>query len=409
MDMIVIVLVTTGQPSTNPRIVKEADALQNAGYDVTVLFCYYTEWASKADEVLLKKVAWKYQLIGGSPWLKKKLYLLTRIRYKIANTLGGIIGNRMLLAERAQARCYDELLRAAKGIKAHWYIGHNLGALPIVVKGAKHNNAKSGFDFEDYHRGEMAKDRNSHFERIVYLEKKYLPHLTYYSTSSSLIAEAVKKDHPSFKGPSITLLNCFPLSQQGSFTEKNSSDRSLHLWWFSQTIGKNRGLEILITAMRELRDPNIYLTLAGRCNDDMNQFIQQNAGSVYNQILLAGIIQPGDLPVFASRFDVGIATELPQPKNRNICLTNKIFTYLLAGNAIILSQTEMQVAFNKKFKVGELLDLNVKESLKQKIKKYQNTEILNAQKRSNYELAKDELNWEKESQALIKMLKDLDR
>ena len=35
-----IVLVTTGQPSTKPRIVKEADALQKAGFNVNVLYSF---------------------------------------------------------------------------------------------------------------------------------------------------------------------------------------------------------------------------------------------------------------------------------------------------------------------------------------------------------------------------------
>ena len=36
-----ICLVTPGQPSTNPRLVKEADALCEAGYDVQVVACKY--------------------------------------------------------------------------------------------------------------------------------------------------------------------------------------------------------------------------------------------------------------------------------------------------------------------------------------------------------------------------------
>ena len=70
-----VVLITTGQPSTNPRIVKEADALFAAGYEVTLLYSFFIHWASEKDEVLLQKASWKYLMAGGSPDQKKSIYL----------------------------------------------------------------------------------------------------------------------------------------------------------------------------------------------------------------------------------------------------------------------------------------------------------------------------------------------
>jgi glycosyltransferase involved in cell wall biosynthesis len=44
----------------------------------------------------------------------------------------------------------------------------------------------------------------------------------------------------------------------------------------------------------------------------------------------------------AAEFDVGLALEQPVSLNRDLCLTNKIFSYLLAGNAIAASSTTGQ-------------------------------------------------------------------
>ena len=392
-----IVLVTTGQPSTDPRIVKEADALHKAGYEVTLLYCFFIGWAEDADKVLLQKVAWQYKMAGGGPNNKKAVYLFTRTRNKIARILNRYLGNALLLAERTQARAYDELLTEAKKIKADWYIGHNLGALAVVVKAARFHQAKAGFDFEDYHRGENTPNEKAIVKRIIYLENKYLPQLHYFSTASPMITGATKNNHPGFKGASITLLNCFPLAQQPPFKEKAPGDDRLQLFWFSQTIGLNRGLEVLINALKILNDPAIHLTLAGRCNEDMVQYIKNNAAALIKNIHFAGIIQPAELPAFAAQFDVGMAIELTVPENRNICLTNKIFTYLLAGNAIILSETAMQLAFNKLFNVGESFAAMNVNALIEKIKGFKNKEKLNNQKRYNYDLAKNKFNWEIES------------
>ena len=400
-----IVLITIGQPATNPRVVKEADALQAAGFKVTVLYCYFINWAKEKDEVLLQQVSWKYKMVGGSPYDKKWVYLFTRFRNKLTWIFYRIIGPRFLLAERSQARAYDELLKEAKQLKADWYIGHYLGALPVAVKAAAFHGAKAGFDFEDHHRGENHPKDNNVLQRIIFLENKYLSALSYFSTSSEMITAATKRNYPCFNGPAITLLNCFPLNQQPEFKEKKDNNQGLHLFWFSQTIGMDRGLELLINALHYLNDPAIHLTLAGRCNEDMLQYIKSHAGGILTNIHFAGIIQPAELPAFASQFDVGMAIELPVPENRDICLTNKIFTYLLAGNAIILSETSMQAAFNQEYKVGESFAVNDGETLAKKIKGYQLLEKLKVQKRYNYELANTRLNWENESQKLIAIIK----
>src|SRR5580692_10063341 len=44
-----VCLITPGHLSTNPRIVKEADALSEAGYEVTVIAADYMQWARRAD------------------------------------------------------------------------------------------------------------------------------------------------------------------------------------------------------------------------------------------------------------------------------------------------------------------------------------------------------------------------
>jgi len=49
--------------------------------------------------------------------------------------------------------------------------------------------------------------------------------------------------------------------------------------------------------------------------------------------------QPDELVAVAAQYDVGLALEQPVSRNREICLTNKIFIYLLAGNVVIATDT----------------------------------------------------------------------
>lgn len=400
-----IVLITTGQPAINPRIVKEADSLTAAGYDVTVLYCFFIQWASELEHKFLPTVAWKHRLVGGSPNQNKFLYHLTRLRFKLARILNYRI-NEKIFAERAQARAFDELLRAAKNIKADLYIAHNLGALPVAVKAARHHKAKAGFDFEDYHRGELSPDDPIR-RRVVWLENKYVPNLSYYSSSSPLIAKLIKADNPEYNGRHLVLLNCFPKAQQPVFRRKKTDDETLRLFWFSQTVGKNRGLETVVAALNILNNPAIRLTLAGRCDAQMKEYLQKHAGPMAANISFAGMIRPSQLPAFAAGFDVGLASETGFSSNNNAALSNKVFTYLLAGNSIILSNTEMQELFNETYKVGESYKIDDPVDLADKIKFYLNRENLEKQRLHNYDLAGRILNWDKQAGKLIKMIECL--
>ncbi|MEO6850572.1 MAG: hypothetical protein ABI203_06320, partial [Mucilaginibacter sp.] len=69
-----ILLVSSGQPSLNPRLVKEADSLADAGYNVTVLYAYWNDWGTKFDTDLIASKQWKAICAGGSPGQKKFIY-----------------------------------------------------------------------------------------------------------------------------------------------------------------------------------------------------------------------------------------------------------------------------------------------------------------------------------------------
>src|SRR6476620_3536126 len=66
-DMDKICLLTPTQPSVNPRIVKEADALAEAGHQVHVLCGHTIAWADESDILLLQKRNWTYSYVGGVP------------------------------------------------------------------------------------------------------------------------------------------------------------------------------------------------------------------------------------------------------------------------------------------------------------------------------------------------------
>lgn len=396
-----IILITTGQPSVNPRIVKEANVLSNAGHDVTMLYCHWIAWADEADKQIIKEAKWKAILIGGSPTKQRFEFYYTKIRFKFCRYLSAKNVYKFQVAENAQARCYTELLKAASSIHAHYFIGHNLGALAVVVNAATAQKAKCGFDFEDYHRGEVSDMNAADAQRINFLEEKYLSACDYLSFASPLIAKQEMLHFPAFKKQILNLYNCFP---SGAKVPEYKSTESLNLFWFSQTVGADRGLVTVLLAMKLLNNPKITLTLVGEIGEEILRDFHNILGNLSKQLIVKGIVPPQDIDKFAALADVGLAVEQSIPINRDICLTNKIFTYLSAGLAIIFSDTRAQKEFNNTYNTGILYQQGNAEALASCLKEYFIPGKLYQQKLHNWQLANKQLNWEMESKKLLEIL-----
>ena len=402
-----IVLITSGQPSTNPRLVKEADALTEAGYSVTVIYQYYNEWATALDHEFLKVKKWEAICVGGNPMTEKAIYFSSLTKYKIAKKLINLkcISAKLSLLAIGRGTC--TMIKKAKKVKADLYIAHNLAALPAAVIAAKKNQSKCGFDAEDFHRNEVSNDsRDVDVKLKTYIEDNFLPQIDYLTTSSDQISSAYQFLYPKLKA--TTVLNVFPFENLQA--KENRNGEGLKLFWFSQTIGNGRGLEDVIKAVAELNQLNIELHLLGKSDFTTKAYFKKIAsdyGLDETKIVFHNPIAANKIINFASSFDVGLATEIGDPLNRNLCLTNKLFTYLNAGLAIICSETAAQKLFLEKYQgIGNSYPIGNVEGLKSIISQYYtNKSLLANHQLKAITLAKEELNWDNEKLKFIALIK----
>lgn len=392
-----IVLISPGQPSLNPRLVKEADTLAANGYDVTVLYSYWNNWGAKFDKTLLPTKKWKAICIGGDPDQKILLYFFSKLIHKIARKINKSTHGRRF-ADLAIARTGYFLTRAAKKHKADIYLGHNLGALPALVRAAKANRKPCGFDAEDFHRNEVT--NNEHNTDVLIktrLEEKYFPNLNYLSASSPLIASAYTRLFP--KLASEVILNVFPTDRRIAKPIQNNNG-PVKLFWFSQTIGHSRGLEEIMKVFGAFEPGRYELHLLGY--SDASFKVPENKGVYFHTP-----IPSAELTKFASQFDIGLAAETGIPLNRDICLTNKIFTYIQAGLCIVASDTSAQTQLLSDYKsIGKIYQKNSPESLANILLYYdQHRDELLKARTAAFETGRNELNWENESKKLLNLVK----
>ena len=398
-----IVLITSGQPSLNPRLVKEADFLTQQGFHVTVVYQYWSEYATKLDHKLLADKKWNAILVGGTPSINKLYYWSLRIRHKSYAIVARYFSMKYGFAENTIARSNKLLLKEGLKINADLYIAHNLGALPVAVKAAKKNKAKCAFDAEDFHRNEVSNDSNNPDVRLkTFIEDKYLKQTDYITVASPLIYKAYKSLYPNLN-PTI-INNVFELKHQPKLNVGTKT--GLKLFWFSQTIGKNRGLEDVIEALNLINNPLIELHLLGSLSTENTIYFNQLA---HFEIKYYHPISSDKIFELAATFDLGLALEQNIPLNRDICLTNKIFTYLISGLAIIASNTQAQKEFmTSNSLIGELYSIGDVTALAGIITKlFNNRDLLNTYRENSYELAKSQYNWEMEKEKFLAIIKSL--
>ncbi len=343
-----ICLVTPGQPSTNPRLVKEADALTQAGYDVQVVACKYQSWADKADAAFDDR-DWSIHWLHYGSMASRPRDLWQRVRRRASKEIVGIVGTQPGLTERAFHYAIPELTRRVQQIPADLYIAHNLAALPAAYRAAQDHDAALGFDAEDFHRGELPDTPENDLDRRITadLEKRYIPRCDYVTAASEGIGTAYA-DVLRIEPPT-TILNVFPWSER----EHDVSDAALatevpdgtrSLYWFSQTIGPDRGLEDALRALPALPD-DVILSLRGQWSPGYEDAFRGQAEQlgVADRIRHLDLVPPDELIPRTAQHDVGLALEQPSVStNRTICLTNKLFMYLLAGVPFVATDTPGQ-------------------------------------------------------------------
>lgn len=393
-----------GQPSTNPRLLKEALWFSDRGYEVHVLYCFWSKWGYHADRnIIAKYPSIKWKEIGGNPYTKQLEYFFTRFRFKIFRALAAQFSSSLFWAELSMCRCFFELFKSGSAINGSLYVAHNLGALSVVGKITSKLRKPFVFDAEDFHRGQSVSGSIS-FHQSSLLENYWMPKADLITAASPFIAN--KYSH--LLGVDILVIN-------NVFSIKNapvligSISNPIKLFWFSQTVGKGRGLEDVLAALKKFSLDTFSITIMGDLKLEMENYlrgivVENNEVKVNLNFLRP--VDPDKIVEIASSFDIGLATEPVINENNNLIFTNKLFTYLLSGNAILFSATTAQEYFyNSNSNIGWIYpsgDVDRLVLILEQINKDQ--EELLFYKQNARKLGAQEYNWEIEQSKLMNHL-----
>jgi hypothetical protein len=336
-----ITVVTAGHLATCPRMVKAADALHEAGYDVRVISTSHTPWAVAADRELKRVRAWRWEVISHDRATAPLRWLSTGVRQRAAAMLARqavrLAPQRIVVA--AFSRMHAELVRAILREPCDFVYGGTSGALAAVAAAARRSGTPFALDLEDFHCGEHAGSRwgvlrNQLAARVM---RDAMRDARFVTAGSAAIGRACEER---FGTRPLTINNVFPLPEAPGDSDRHGD---LQLYWFSQTVGAGRGLEEVIAAAGRAR-LRADLHLRGLVSTEYLSNLQSIAARTAPalRVLHHAPEHPDRLVAACRPFDVGLAVEQGQPLNNALALSNKTLTYPLAGLAMVLTNTPGQ-------------------------------------------------------------------
>lgn len=330
-----ILIVTASHLCRNPRVVKEATALGEAGHLVTVLTVSVDDRLEHLDRALVSRLPFRrlaLDLVPGTVSGRLRSIL------QRASTWGARRLLRHCGIETAQALGPHRLLaRHTRRMAADLTILHT--EIPLLcAEELASSGRRMAVDLEDWYSEDLLpEDRVGRPMRLLKTAESFaLNRALYVSTTSQVMSEAMAQSYAS-PAP-LVIRNVFPLQARCRLDRAESGEAPAFVW-FSQTIGPGRGLEFFIDAWLRLRR-RTALHLVG---DDRRGHAARLATCIpadrRRDFHVHAAVPPAELPDLLARFDFGLAVEPAYPTNRDLTISNKLFQYMNAGLAVVATDT----------------------------------------------------------------------
>lgn len=332
--MVKICLVSHGHPAANPRMVREADALSGAGYEVSVVTPRFVERWVPFDDRLAAQAQWRHQFVDFLR--KRRSWAYVRARRRLCETLSGAFPTQGFVG-RACNYANPELARLAAAGRADLYVAHQHHALPAAAWAAQDAGSQFAFDAQD-----LLADSSAEKRRIIRnLELRYLSRCAYVTTMSGAAARRLQ-DTNGLSAPVTVLHNTPRLTERDGVVppRMRAPPRGTSIYWFGQTIGPHSRAEQVLRTL-PLVDASVRLVLRGAATApyvDELRSLAANLG-VQERLSILPLESPDRMVALAAKHDVMLGSQPGSELFHQMAIGNKVFTGMMAGLALALTDT----------------------------------------------------------------------
>jgi hypothetical protein len=257
---------------------------------------------------------------------------LLRMRHRVLRWVSRFLPAEWLPSDVLSVRMWQfESVLMASGATA--FVAHNVDTLLPAWRAAKATGGTLVFDSMEFH-SEMGEGQTAGDRALTRkIERLCLPECALVTASSDLLADAlsatyeIERPTPLYNTPPVTNVRVGP------------REGPLRLYWRNSTLGfGQRGLQDALTALT-LLPPDVELHLRGKLGADDGRGLR----SRIEHLRLEGrvFIHPPHLPAeavaCAAENDIGLCLEHSEVMNHHLTVSNKLFDYLMAGLAVVVS------------------------------------------------------------------------
>ncbi len=370
-----ICYITDQQLCNNPRLFKSATLLSLTYQQVTIVTLVSNSNDRKTDSDLLagyninilfyeniniKETSLVYRL-----WIKGKCFFLRKLMQYVK------IEHPLQLGYSP-----EKAIKKAMEVDADLYVCHVDLAMYVGCQLIK-KGKKVAFDFEDWYSKDYLVSHKP-IKLILKMEQFALTHGEFITCPSESMASALLEYYSLHKRPSV-LYNGFNISESHSTSDMISINNSIV--WFSQTVGRGRGIEQLIAGINNVK-VDCSLHLIGDCSEEYKKELRSQFRPAENtELIFHNKMAHAHLVKMLSSFEVGVAFEEIWPENKNVTISNKILQYAQFGMKIIASRTLGQLEVKNVINDVEIVDMNNSVEVGQKI-----TNLLEQPKQRNNDM-----------------------
>ena len=321
---------------------KEATTLAEAGYQVEVIGGWFDETLKARDQELLRRLRFRFTPVLDLVENNGSRRFAARLQRKLGELahLKGGLENTWELGIFAPA-----LRRAAFRNNADLLIAHSEPTMAAVAEAGRRRDCRIGVDLEDWFSEDGTDEgRKRRPVRLLRsLEQFILNEATHSSCPSRAMSNAIAKEFGCT--PPAVIYNAFAWSERRMLDRQSKDRRNLRIpsvHWYSQTLGHTRGLEDLVASLPYLKH-EVEIHLRGKPVVGFEQWLTEHVPAEWRaRIFIHGLVTNDELLSRIAEHEIGFAGEMTFCRNREVAASNKFFHYLLAGLAVVASDTAGQ-------------------------------------------------------------------
>ena len=338
--MAAIIVLTGNHLCNNPRVIKEAMTLGDAGHSITVFGAWTDPVLKRRDHDLIDRTG-----INFKPVVDWTVNAVARRVAGVRTHLGNMVHRRLRAENIWQlGHAVGALRRAARDSRADLIIAHSEAALAALSTLAD-AGAAIAVDMEDWFSEDLLPEvrRTRPSKMLGVLEKAVLHRAAYSSCPSEAMSQAMAEAYGCV--PPQVIYNAFAWNERsamdGLLRDRPSRD-GVSIHWFSQTLGRGRGLEDLLAALPLLEQPP-EIHLRGQPVLGFDDWLHRQVPAAWRgRIHVHEPVENQELLSRIAEHDIGFAGDMKFCRSRDLTVTNKILHYLLAGLAVVASDTTGQ-------------------------------------------------------------------